>query len=94
MLVTTATRGRNAKTDRSDSSPSTTSHPSPAPAFAPSWGTSPPTIQLGSRPVARSAKAIMAAVVVLPCAPATTIALFEATSSASSSALGRPGTSG
>ena len=71
--MTTATRGRSAATERSDSSPSTTSQPSPAPAFAPSCGTSPPTIQLGSRPVSRSANAIIAAVVVFPCAPATTI---------------------
>ena len=78
-------------TERSDSSPSTTSQPSPAPAFAPSCGTSPPTIQLGSRPVSREANAIIAAVVVFPCAPATTIDRRSETSSASSSARGRPG---
>src|SRR2546425_425988 len=94
MFVTTATRGRSASTERSDSSPSTTSQPSPAPAFAPSCGTSPPTIQLGSRPVWRSAKAIIAAVVVFPCAPATTIDGRSETSSASNSARGPPGTSG
>src|SRR5581483_5352797 len=93
-LVTTAMRGRSAATERSDSSPSTTSHPPPAPAFAPSCGTSPPTIQLGSPPVSRRAKAIIAAVVVFPCAPATTIDSRRETSSASSSARGRPATDG
>jgi hypothetical protein len=65
-FVTTAICGRKPPTDRSDSSPSTTSQPSPAPAFAPSCGTSAPTSQLGWRPVSRNAKAIIAVVVVFP----------------------------
>src|SRR5712691_10046500 len=85
-------RGRSWAIVRSDSSPSTTSHPSPVPAFPPSCGTSAPISQAGSRPSSLSEKAIMALVVVLPCAPATTIESRSETSSASSSARGFPGT--
>ena len=48
-LVITAISAGSEKTVRSDSSPSTTSHPSPAPAFAPSCGTGAPISQAGSR---------------------------------------------
>ena len=89
-FVTTATRGRSAKAERSDSSPSTTSHPGPVPALPPSWGTTPPMIHAGSSPVSRSAWAIIAAVVVLPCAPVTTIEGRAATSSARNAARGVP----
>ena len=71
--MTTAISGRRRSTVRSDSSPSTTSQPSPAPALPPSCGISPPTSQAGSSPSSASTKAIIAVVVVLPCAPATTI---------------------
>ena len=91
-FVTTAIRGRSAATVRSDSSPSTTSQPSPVPALPPSCGTSPPISQAGSRPSRARQKAIIAAVVVLPCAPATTIASRSETSSASSSARLFPST--
>ena len=47
--MTTATFGRSAAIVRSDSSPSTTSQPSPVPAFPPSCGTSAPISQAGSR---------------------------------------------
>ena len=50
----------------------------------------PPMIHAGSPPVSRSTNAIIAAVVVLPCAPPTTIAGCAATSSARNSARGVP----
>ena len=50
MFVSTAIRGRSAPIERSDSSPSTTSHPSPTPALPPSCGTIPPMIHAGSWP--------------------------------------------
>ena len=46
----------------------------------------PPTIQAGSLPAARSACAIIPVVVVFPCAPVTTIASRAATSSARNAA--------
>ena len=49
-FVTTPISGRSCSSVRSDSSPSTTSHPSPAPALPPSCGNSPPTSQAGSSP--------------------------------------------
>ena len=54
----------------------------------------PPMIQAGSRPVSRSTKAIIAAVVVLPWAPPTTIAGWAATSSARNVGRGRSPRSG
>ncbi len=60
------------------------------PAFPPSCGTTPPTIQAGSFPVSRSTYAIIAVVVVLPCAPVTTIDGCAATSSARNTARGVP----
>ena len=54
MFVSTAICGRRLPIDRSDSSPSTTSQPAPTPALPPSWGTMPPMIHDGSRPVSRS----------------------------------------
>ena len=86
----TAISGRSAATERSDSSPSTTSQPSPARALPPSCGTSPPMRNAGSRPSRSRQNAIIALVVVLPCAPATTIERRSETSSASRSARGRP----
>ena len=77
--------GRRSSSERSDSSPSATSQPSPARPLPASCGTSAPIRNAGSRPSRSSANAIMAAVVVLPCAPATTIAGRSETSSASSS---------
>src|SRR5438552_387040 len=79
-------RGRSAAIVRSDSSPSTTSQPSPVPALPPSCGTSAPMSQAGSRPRSSRQKAIIALVVVLPCAPATTIESRSDTSSPSSAA--------
>ena len=93
-FVTTAICAGSPKTVRSDSSPSTTSHPSPAPAFDPSWGTGAPISHAGSSPLSRSANAIIAAVVPLPCVPATTIDGRRATSSARSSARRSPATCG
>src|SRR5439155_3859072 len=85
-------RGRSSPIVRSDSSPSTTSHPSPVPAFPPSCGTSAPISQAGLRSSCSRQNAIMALVVVLPWAPATTIESRKDTSSASSSARLFPGT--
>ena len=68
-----AISGRRSAIERSDSSPSTTSQPAPVPAFPPSCGTTPPTIHAGSWPSSRRTNAIIAAVVVFPCAPPTTI---------------------
>ena len=92
MFVTTATLGRSANAERSDSSPSTTSQPEPVPALPPSCGTTPPMIQAGSFPASRRANAIIAAVVVFPWAPVTTIDGCVATSSARKSARGVPAT--
>ena len=73
-FVSTPISGRSSSSDRSDSSPSATSQPLPRPAFPPSCGTGPPTRNVGSSPRrSRRQNAIIAAVVVLPCAPATTI---------------------
>src|SRR5262249_4135385 len=91
---TTAISAGRLKTERSDSSPSTTSQPSPAPAFAPSCGTGAPINHAGSRPDSRSTNAIIAAVVPLPCEPATTIDRRGPTSSARNSARDRPATAG
>ena len=88
--MTTAICGRSASTERSDSSPSTTSQPEPVPALPPSCGTTPPTIHAGSLAVSRRAYAIIAVVVVFPCAPVTTIDGRVATSSARNSARGVP----
>ena len=77
---------------RSDSSPSTTSQPSPAPALPSSCGISPPTSHAGSRPSSERTKAIIPVVVVFPCAPATTIARRRETSSARKSARRVPAT--
>src|SRR4051794_12094195 len=77
---------------RSDSSPSTTSQPDPVPALPPSCGMSAPISHAGSRPRRSRQNAIIPLVVVLPCAPATTIDGRSETSSASSSARGRPST--
>src|SRR5919201_4047914 len=96
-FVSTATRGWSSSSDRSDSSPSATSHPSPARALPPSWGISPPIRNAGSCPSRSRQKAIIPAVVVFPCAPATTIDGRSSTSSASSSPrfrTARPATSG
>ena len=90
MFVSTAIWGRSEPIERSDSSPSTTSQPPPTPALPPSCGTIPPMIHAGSRPVSWSTNAIIAAVVVLPCAPPTTIAGWAATSSARKAARGIP----
>ena len=49
-FVSTAIRGRSSSSDRSDSSPSATSQPSPARAFPPSCGISPPIKKAGSSP--------------------------------------------
>ena len=91
-FVTTATVAGSAKTLLSDSSPSTTSQPLPALALPPSCGISPPMRNDGSRPSRSSTKAIIAVVVVLPCAPATTMESARPTSSARSSARGAPST--
>ena len=64
--------------------------PVPARAFEPSWGTAPPMRNAGSRPSSCRQNAIIAAVVVLPCAPATTIDRRDDTSSARSSPRDRP----
>src|SRR3954470_13127473 len=88
----TAISGRSAATERSDSSPSTTSHPAPACALPPSCGISPPIRYAGSSPSRSRQNAIIPLVVVLPCAPATTIDRRSETSSASKSARGRPST--
>ena len=93
-FVMTAIVAGRPKTVRSDSSPSTTSQPSPAPAFAPSCGTGAPISQAGSLPVSRRTNAIIAATVPLPCVPATTIERRSATSSARNSARVRPVTPG
>ena len=53
-------------------------------------GTTPPTIQAGSRPSSRRTYATIAAVVVFPCAPPTTIDGCADTSSARNSARERP----
>src|SRR4051794_31676864 len=94
MFVPTATSAGRPKTVPSDSSPSTTSHPPPNPAFAPSCGTGAPMSHAGSRPVSCRTNAIIAAVVPFPCVPATTIDRRSATSSASRSARARPATAG
>ena len=74
MFVTTAISGRSAN-DRPVGLVALDDEPAvPAPALPPSCGTTPPTIQAGSWPSSRSTNAIIAAVVVLPCAPPTTIA--------------------
>ena len=70
-MITAISAGR-LKRVRSDSSPSTTSQPSPAPPFEPSWGTGAPISHAGSLPVSRGANAIIAAVVPFPCVPPTT----------------------
>ena len=64
----------------------------PALAFAPSCGTSAPMSHAGSSPRRSRQKAIIAAVVVFPCTPATTIARCSDTSSARKSARERPDT--
>src|SRR3954463_10893839 len=87
-----AISGRSSATDRSDSSPSTTSSPLPARALPPSWGISPPIRKAGSSPSRSRQNAIIPLVVVFPCAPATTIERRSETSSATSSARGRPAT--
>ena len=93
-FVTTPISGRSSSIVRSDSSPSTTSQPSPVPAFPPSCGTSAPITKAGSRPSSRSANAISAVVVDLPCVPPTTIERRSETSSARNSARLRPATVG
>src|ERR1051325_450603 len=96
-FVRTAICGRSSSSDRSDSSPSATSQPSPARALPPSWAISPPMRNAGSSPSRSRQNAIIPAVVVLPCAPATTMERRAATNSASSSPrrlTSRPASSG
>ena len=62
----------------------------PARAFPPSCGISAPIRKDGSRPRRSRTNAIIAAVVVFPCAPETTIASWSETSSARNSARLRP----
>ena len=66
----------------------------PRPRSRPSCGTGAPISHAGSRPVSRRTNAIIAAVVPLPCVPATTIERRRPTSSARNSRRARPGTSG
>ena len=66
--------------------------PSRCPRFRRAAGRPAPISQAGSRPSRSRQKAIMLLVVVLPCAPATTIESRSDTSSASSSARAFPGT--
>ena len=77
-FVITAMSGRSDATVRSDSSPSRTNQPSPARALTPSCGISPPIANEGSSPSRSRTNAIIAAVVVFPCAPVTTIVVASA----------------
>ena len=70
----------------------TTNQPEPARAWVPSCGISPPIANDGSRPRRSRTNAIIAVVVVLPWAPATTIESARPTSSARSSARLAPAT--
>ena len=85
-FVTTAISG-SGEHERSDSSPSTTSQPSPRPRCRRAADVAADQERrVETEPL--EANAIIAAVVVLPCAPATTIDGRSATSSARSSARG------
>jgi hypothetical protein len=72
MFVRTAIEGRSHRNDRSLSSLSATKNgPSPTRTLPPRSLTRAPMTAVGSSPAAVSTSAIIAAVVVLPCAPAT-----------------------
>ena len=87
--MTTATSGAYARNEPSDSSASAT-NAGPAPSRPPPSGPSaentvPPIAKDGSAPACSSAVAIIADVVVLPCAPATATASRSTMSAASAS---------
>ena len=88
-VVKTATSGDRRRNERSLSSASTTIN-CPCPRRAPPShaGSVPPMTTVGSSPPARSTSAAMAAVVVLPCEPATATPRFPPASCASISPRG------